>query len=109
EIARFEKLEKTELKSLVAAIRAHRDLAERLDLINSIDGIGLRTAVAILVRMPEIGRITGKKPPRLPASLPMMTTAVTMSACGTLKAAASACALPSTKPHCQQPSAGTRS
>ncbi len=58
EIARFEKLEKTELKSLVAAIRAHRDLAERLDLINSIDGIGLRTAVAILVRMPEIGRIT---------------------------------------------------
>jgi transposase len=58
EIARLEKLEKTELKSLVAAIRAHRDLAERLDLINSIDGIGLRTAVAILVRMPEIGRIT---------------------------------------------------
>jgi transposase len=58
EIKRLEKLEKTELKSLVQAIRAHRDLAERLDLINSIDGIGLRTAVAILVRMPEIGRVT---------------------------------------------------
>jgi transposase len=58
EIARLKKLEKTELKSLVAAIRVHHDLAQRLDLIHSIDGIGLRTAVAILVRMPEIGRIT---------------------------------------------------
>ena len=58
EIARLKKLEKTELKGLAAAIRAHHDLAQRLDLIHSIDGIGLRTAVAILVRMPEIGRIT---------------------------------------------------
>jgi transposase len=58
EIARLKKLHKTELKSLVAAIRQHRDLAERLDLVNSVDGIGLPTAVAILVRMPEIGRIS---------------------------------------------------
>jgi transposase len=58
EIARLKKLEKTELKSLVAAIREHRDLGERLDLIYSVDGIGLPTAVAILIRMPEIGRVT---------------------------------------------------
>jgi transposase len=58
EIARLEKLHRTELKRLVAAIREHGDLADRLDLINSIDGIGLPTAVAILVRMPEIGRIS---------------------------------------------------
>jgi transposase len=58
EIAHLKKLHKIELKTLVAAIRQHRDLAERLDLINSVDGIGLPTAVAILVRMPEIGRIT---------------------------------------------------
>lgn len=58
EIVRLAKREKDELKRLVAAIREHRDLAERLDLINSIDGIGLKTAVAILVRMPEIGQIT---------------------------------------------------
>src|SRR3984893_17391261 len=57
-MARLEKREKIELKALVAAIRAHRDLAERLDLIESVDGIGLPTAVAILVRLPEIGRIT---------------------------------------------------
>ncbi len=58
DIARLAKREKIELKALVAAIRQHRDLADRLDLINSVDGIGLPTAVAILVRLPEIGRIT---------------------------------------------------
>jgi transposase len=58
EIARLKRLLKTELKALVASIRQHRDLAQRLDLIASIGGIGLRTAVAILVRMPEIGRVT---------------------------------------------------
>jgi len=58
EIARLKKLQRAELKRLVAAIRQHPDLAQRLDLINSVDGIGLPTAVTILVRMPEIGRIT---------------------------------------------------
>lgn len=58
EIARCNKLLRTELKALAAAIRQHRDLAERLELILSVDGVGLRTAVAILVRMPEIGRVT---------------------------------------------------
>jgi transposase len=58
EITRLKGLLRIELKALVAAIRQHRDLAERLDLIASIDSVGLRTAVAILVRMPEIGRIT---------------------------------------------------
>ena len=58
EIGRCNRLLRTELKTLVAAIRQHCDLAERLDLILSIDGVGPRTAVAILVRMPEIGRIT---------------------------------------------------
>lgn len=58
ELKRFENLKKDQLKQLVAAIRKHHDLAERLDLIASIDGIGLPTAVAILVRMPEIGRMT---------------------------------------------------
>ena len=58
EIARYNRLLRTELKQLVAAIREHRDLAERLELIKSVDGIGLKTAVAILVRMPEIGHLT---------------------------------------------------
>jgi transposase len=58
EIARCNRLLRSERKALVAAIRQHRDLAERLDLMRSVEGVGLPTAVAILVRMPEIGRIT---------------------------------------------------
>jgi transposase len=58
EIARLNGLIKAELKQLVAAIRQHPDLAERVDLIASVDGVGLRTAVAILVRMPEIGHLS---------------------------------------------------
>src|SRR5258707_5888741 len=57
DLAQLEKRKRAELKALVAAIREHRDLAERLDLIHSVSGAGLPTAVAILVRMPEIGQI----------------------------------------------------
>jgi len=57
-IADFNGLLRAQRKALVAAIRQHPDLAERLDLIESVDGVGLKTAVAILVRMPEIGRLT---------------------------------------------------
>src|SRR3954462_15681392 len=49
DIARLEQREKAELKSLVASIREHPDLAKKLELIHSVDGIGLPTAVAILV------------------------------------------------------------
>jgi transposase len=58
EIARLAKRERTELKALVAAIRQYPDLAERFELIYSVGGAGLPTAVAILVRMPEIGQLT---------------------------------------------------
>lgn len=58
EIARLAKLEAAQLKALIAAIRKHADLAKRLGLIFSVKGIGLPTAVAILVRMPEIGQLT---------------------------------------------------
>lgn len=58
DIARLAKRERVEFKALVAAIREHRDLAARLDLIYSVSGAGLPTAVAILVRMPEIGQVS---------------------------------------------------
>jgi transposase len=58
QILRFKALLKVELATLVQAIRQHPDLAHRLDLIASVKGVGLRTAVAILVRMPEIGRVS---------------------------------------------------
>ena len=58
EIARLEQRERIEFKALVTAIREHRDLSERLDLINSVDGVGLPTAVAVMVRLPEIGQLS---------------------------------------------------
>jgi transposase len=58
EIKRFRGLFKKELQQLVAAIRRHPDLAERLKLIASVDGIALRTATTILVRLPEIGGLS---------------------------------------------------
>ena len=58
EISRLNKRERAELKALVAAIRQHPDLAQRLDLIYSVSGAGRPTAVAILVRMPEIGTLS---------------------------------------------------
>jgi len=58
QIALLAKCRRTEFKALVAAIRKHRDLAARLDLIYSVGGSGMPTAVSILVRMPEIGQIT---------------------------------------------------
>jgi transposase len=58
EIKRLKGLMKRELAALVARIRQHDDLAAKLDLVESINGIGLRTAVAILLRMPELGRIS---------------------------------------------------
>jgi transposase len=58
EIQRLRQWLKRELAELVADLRLHPDLAMRLDLIESVPGIGLRTAVAILVRMPEIGSLS---------------------------------------------------
>lgn len=58
EIARLKRMWREELKGLAAAIGEHPDLAARLELIASIDGIGLPTAIAILVRLPEIGQVS---------------------------------------------------
>jgi transposase len=58
EIARLKDRWRRELRGLAQAIREHADLARRLQLLISISGIGLPTAIAILVRMPEIGRVS---------------------------------------------------
>jgi transposase len=61
EIRRLRLALKQELDGLVAKLRQHPDLAQRLELIESVRGIGLRTAVAILIRMPEIGSLSREK------------------------------------------------
>jgi len=58
EIAHLKTLVRQEMAALLAAIRQHEDFAKRLDLIRSVSGIGERTAVAILLRMPEIGSLS---------------------------------------------------
>jgi transposase len=58
DIARFKRRRAAELKRLEAAIRHHDDLARRFDLVLSVDGIAERTALAIIVRMPEIGQVS---------------------------------------------------
>lgn len=47
-----------ELKRLKDAFCAHADLKQRLVLIRSIPGIGERTALALLIRMPELGSVS---------------------------------------------------
>ena len=58
DIARLERRVRTELRRIAAALRQCDDLATRFDLVLSVPGIGERTAIAILVRLPELGRIS---------------------------------------------------
>lgn len=58
DIAALKKRRMAELRRIVAALRARPDLARRLDLVTSVPGIGIRTAVTLVVRMPELGHLT---------------------------------------------------
>jgi transposase len=58
DIARLKTRRSTELLRIMRALRAHDDLAFRLDLVLSVPGIGERTALALIIRMPELGRIS---------------------------------------------------
>jgi transposase len=58
EIRRLEKRRDGERKRLEAALRTHNDLAKRFDLVLSIPGIGARTALSIVLRLPELGRVS---------------------------------------------------
>ena len=61
EIRRLASQRREELKLVEIAIRHHRDLAHNLDLVASIEGVGLRTAITIIVRMPEMGSLSREK------------------------------------------------
>lgn len=58
DIARMKARRRTELHRIAKQIRAHHDLAARLDLVLSVPGIGERTALALIIRMPELGRMS---------------------------------------------------
>lgn len=58
DIARLKARRSAELLRIVTELRAHDDLARRLDLVLSVPGIGERTALALIIRMPELGRVS---------------------------------------------------
>jgi len=58
DLVRLKARRAAELRRIVKALRVHEDLGRRLDLVLSVPGIGERTALAIVVRMPELGRIS---------------------------------------------------
>ena len=47
-----------QIRYLAKRLRAHGDLARRFELVLSVPGIGERTALAIVIRMPELGRVS---------------------------------------------------
>ncbi len=57
EIARLERREAAERVLLMKSIAAEPDLLARLQLIQSVDGIGERTALSLLLLLPELGRL----------------------------------------------------
>ncbi len=58
DIKRLFAARREEFNILEESIRVHADLARRLDLVFSIKGVGMPTAIAMIVRMPELGGIS---------------------------------------------------
>ena len=58
DIRRLEARRRAELRRIVQALGCHDDLCRRLDLVQSIPGIGERTALALVLRLPELGKLT---------------------------------------------------
>jgi transposase len=57
EVARCKKARDKARAALIARVEADPDIKHRFDLILSVPGIGPRTALAFLLRMPEIGSL----------------------------------------------------
>ena len=58
DIARLKARKLARIRDIARQLRSHRDLAARLDLVLSIPGIGELTALAIVIRMPELGQVS---------------------------------------------------
>ena len=58
DIARLKARRAAQMLLIERQLRAHHDLARRLDLVLSIPGLGESTALAIIIRMPELGQVS---------------------------------------------------
>ncbi len=71
DIARLKTRRLAELARLAKLLRDHDDLARRLDLVLSVPGIGERTALALIIRMPELGRVSREEAAALAGLAPV--------------------------------------
>lgn len=58
EIKRLTTRRNAEIRSLLKSLRQYPDLAIRMELVASVEGIGERTALTLIIRMPELGTLT---------------------------------------------------
>jgi transposase len=58
DIARLKARRRALIRDIAKRLRAGDDLAKRFDLVLSIPGIGERTALAVIIRMPELGQVS---------------------------------------------------
>jgi len=73
-VAALTRLATAERMRLEATLRRHADLARRLDLVMSIPAIGPRTALTLIVRMPELGRLSREAVASLAGVAPFLHT-----------------------------------
>ena len=58
DIARLKARRSAQMLLIERHLRAHPDLGRRFDLVLSVPGIGERTALALIIRMPELGQVS---------------------------------------------------
>jgi transposase len=72
QIKRLEKRRAAELRRLTAALGQHQDLQTRFELVLSVPGIAERTALSIVVRMPELGDVSREQAAALAGLAPFV-------------------------------------
>ncbi|WP_352983953.1 IS110 family transposase, partial [Mesorhizobium sp. M1338] len=58
DVQRLQRRREAELLLLQVVVCKHDDLARRLELIASVDGIGIRTALTLVILLPELGKVS---------------------------------------------------
>lgn len=61
-----------ELRRLIAVLQSHADLARRFTLVLSVPGLGERTALALVLRMPELGQVSREQAAALAGLAPFV-------------------------------------
>jgi len=72
QIKNFKKQRLAEMRRLRDQIFAHGDLKERYNLVLSIPAIGIRTALSLVVRMPELGLVSREEAASLAGVAPFV-------------------------------------